>query len=109
MKMVKGIFRLINRFKYIIVVVIGIALVVFIDKNSMMKRMSYNRDIKSLQEEINKFTTEFRRDSAMVVKLKTDPQAIRNIARERYFMKQDDEDIFVLSDEVKNTQTLETE
>jgi cell division protein FtsB len=29
------------------------------------------------------------------------PKAIEKIARERYFMKADDEDVFVLSDDVK--------
>ena len=32
-------------------------------------------------------------------KLDSDPKAIEKIARERYFMKADDEDIFVLSDD----------
>ena len=31
------------------------------------------------------------------------PSAITKIARERYFMKADDEDIFVLSDELPTT------
>ena len=31
--------------------------------------------------------------------LNTNPDAIAKIARERYFMKADDEDIFVLSDD----------
>ena len=36
--------------------------------------------------------------------LDSDPNAMRKIARERYFMKADDEDIFVLSDDPR-TQT----
>jgi putative septum formation initiator-related protein len=31
--------------------------------------------------------------------LKRDPKAVARIARERYFMKADNEDIFVLSDD----------
>ena len=38
--------------------------------------------------------------------LETNPKAIEKIARERYFMKADDEDIFVLSDD---QQLYETE
>ena len=34
--------------------------------------------------------------------LDSDPKAIEKIARERYFMKTDDEDIFVLSDDNLN-------
>jgi len=36
--------------------------------------------------------------------LRRDPKAIEKIARERYFMKTDDEDIYVLSDDEKPTQ-----
>ena len=36
--------------------------------------------------------------------LDSNPKAIEKIARERYFMKADDEDIFVLSDD-QNTLT----
>lgn len=90
---------MLNKFKYIIVIVVGIALVVFLDKNSMMKRISLNSDISELRSEIQKYTAAFKRDSAVVVKLKTDPQAIRDVARRQYYMKQDDEEIFVLSDD----------
>ena len=36
--------------------------------------------------------------------LKTDPKAIARVARERYFMKADNEDIFVLSDDEHQTE-----
>ena len=36
--------------------------------------------------------------------LKTDPKAIARVARERYFMKADNEDIFVLSDDEHSTE-----
>lgn len=104
MKPVKFFFRFLSRFKYGIVIVVGILLVVFIDKNSMMKRLAYSSEIQNMKEEIQKFTAQFRADSAMVVKLKTDPKAIRDIARKKYFMKQDDETIFVLSTDLNNEQ-----
>ena len=41
--------------------------------------------------------------------LEADPKAMEKIARERYFMKADDEDIFVLEDDPKNTNILSNE
>jgi cell division protein FtsB len=35
--------------------------------------------------------------------LDSDPKAIEKIARERYFMKEDNEDIFVFSDDQTST------
>ena len=43
-----------------------------------------------------------------VVVDKNDPKAMEKIARERYFMKADDEDIFVLSDDERSTNTFAT-
>ena len=34
--------------------------------------------------------------------MERNPEEVRKIARERYFMKAADEDIFVLSDEIKD-------
>ena len=39
--------------------------------------------------------------------MKTDPKAIERVAREDYFMKADDEDIFVLSDDQPKEKSLE--
>ena len=41
-------------------------------------------------------------------RLETDPKAIVEIARERYFMKADDEDIFVLRDDSQESTENET-
>ena len=55
--------------------------------------------INELQEETEKYNADFRRDQARIRELDRNPKAIEKIARERYFMKADDEDIFVLSDD----------
>lgn len=42
---------------------------------------------------------QYRHDSEMLKDIKRNPNAMAKIARQRYFMKADDEDIFVLSDD----------
>lgn len=103
MKVIHTILRLIGRSKYVIVIIIGSLIVVFLDENSFVKRMEYNTQISDLRAEIRKFSDQFKRDSAVVLRLKTDPKSIRDIARERYLMKEDDEEIFVLSDDKANS------
>ena len=85
--------------KYAVVTVIAIALVGFIDENSVWKHMKNQSRISDLQEEIARYTEQYKRDDAQVELLRRDPKAIQKIARERYFMKADNEDIFVLSDD----------
>lgn len=89
-----------SRFKYVIVIVLGVALITVLGENSMLQRYRYARQIADLEDEIERQDALFSQDSLRLVELERDPNAIRKIARERYFMKASDEDIFVFSDEV---------
>lgn len=84
-------------YKYLITIVIGVAYVGFFDENSFLQRIKYDMRISQLKEEIEKYETQNEADNVELKSLKQNPQTIRKIARERYFMKKDDEDIFVLS------------
>ena len=81
-------------FKYSVVCIIGILIVGFLDENSIWNHMKNLQRIDDL-----KYQAEFERDQAQIRELDKNPKAIEKIARERYFMKEDNEDIFVLSDD----------
>lgn len=98
-KFLKPFGRIISRYKYTITIVVCTAIVVFLDENSFLRRLEYNFQIRDLKAEIEKYNTEYERDSIRLYELKGNPKAITKVARERYFMKADDEDIFVLSDD----------
>lgn len=98
-KIASNIWNIIRQFKYIIVIVLGIAIVGFIDDNSFVQRMKYEYQIENLKAEIEEYTKEYEADSKRLRELNRNPNEISKIARERYFMKADDEDIFVLSDD----------
>ncbi len=100
MKLQKKTLKLLTRFKYIIVVVVGTLLITVIGENSMLQRFKYSRQIANLEDEIEKQDMKYVQDSLRLVELERNPEEIRKIARERYFMKASDEDIFVLSDEI---------
>lgn len=85
--------------KYMVVMVVGIVLIGFVGDNSIYAHLKYRQRIGELQEEIDKHIGDYQRDQARLRELETTPKAMERIARERYFMKADDEDIFVLSDD----------
>ena len=58
--------------------------------------------IGDLKAEIEKYNNQHEADSRQLNELRHHPQAIEKIARERYFMKADDEDIYILSDDEKS-------
>ena len=86
-------------FKYAVVAIIGGVIVGFLDENSFYSHFKNMQRISELQEETEKYNADYRRDQARIRELDRNPKAMEKIARERYFMKADDEDIFVLSDD----------
>lgn len=89
----------IKALKYIVVVLIGVVMIGFVDENSVWHHFVNRQKINELQDEIDRYTLQNEKDQAQIKELESNPKAIKKIARERYFMKADDEDIFVLSDD----------
>ena len=86
-------------FRYTVVCILGVLIVGFLDENSLWNHMKNRQRINELQEETAKYNAVYRRDQARIRELERNPKAMEKIARERFFMKADDEDIFVLSDD----------
>ncbi len=82
-----------------LVSLIAIVVIGFVDENSVWHHFQNKQKIDELEEEIQKYKAEHQRNSAQIKILESDPKAMEKIARERYFMKEDGEDIFVLSDD----------
>jgi cell division protein DivIC len=93
------ILSLLARYKYLIIIVVGVAFVGFIDDNSFLRFIEYNVQISDLKDQIKEYNDKNDASTARLRELDRNPKAIEKIARERYFMKADDEDIFVLSDD----------
>lgn len=112
MNRLKAVLKFIYRshsLKYAVVVVVAVAIVGFADENSVWNHMANKRKIDGLEREIADYRKQYERDQAKLRQLDRDPKAIEKIARERYFMKADDEDIFVLSDDVQFPQESDNE
>ncbi len=102
---------IIAHYKYLITIVLGTILVGFVDDNSFLQRIKYDMRISELKEEIDKYNKQTEVANEELRELAHNPRAIEKIARERYFMKADDEDIFVLRSDkyADNSTDLTTE
>jgi cell division protein FtsB len=85
--------------KYLLVVVVGGILVGFGGDNSIYAHLQNKQRINELQEDIDRHISEYERNQARIHELDANPKAMERIARERYFMKAADEDIFILKSE----------
>lgn len=99
----QSIWNFLSHFKYQTVILIGVVLVGFVDENSFWNRYQHQRQISSLNQEIRKYRDIYRNDTMQLFQLDHNPRSIEKIARERYFMKADDEDIFILSDDEQSS------
>ena len=91
--------NVIVHYKYYIVIILGALIVLVLDKNSVLHQIQLHSQIESLKDEITRYTEENKEATRRLRELERNPKAIEKIAREHYFMKADNEDIFVLSDD----------
>jgi cell division protein FtsB len=91
--------------KYIVVCVLGILVVGFLDNNSVLSHVNNLRRKGELKKEIELYNAQNKKNLERIDQLDRDPKAMEKIARERYFMKTEDEDIFVLSDDEGRSST----
>jgi cell division protein FtsB len=82
--------------KYVISVLVIFVFVVFIDENSVVKRVKLEREISSLKKEI-KYYQKLRDSSEKKLdNINSGKDELERIAREDYLMKKADEDIYLI-------------
>ena len=85
--------------KYVVVTILAVVLIGFVDENSVWHHIRNKQYISELEDEIKKYEELNQSNQDQIRELDSNPKAIEKIARERYFMKTDEEDIFVLSED----------
>ena len=59
--------------------------------------VSLNMKIDEANETLEEYVEQYKSDSVKIHEYETSVSGVRRIAREKFFMKQDDEDVYVLS------------
>ena len=112
MKGLKTLFAAVGRsrfLKYALVLMIGVLLVGFVGENSILSHIQNKAHISELDAEIGRYRQLYDADRQKMDRLDRDPKAIEEIARERYFMKHADEDIFVFNEGGAEIDTTDNE
>ena len=86
------------KFKYIIALAVFFVMTGFVGETSWVNRLKCKEDIARLENEIAEQRRQFKADSVQLLKMKSDPEMIRQVAHERYFMKTSDEDVYIIYD-----------
>lgn len=90
--------RLLQLFKnkYFVTALIFVGWLLFFDKNDILSQYEYKAELKSLQEEKDFYTKEITVIKRDLNELSTNLSTAEKFAREKYYMKKDNEDVFVI-------------
>ena len=86
------------RNKYLITFVVFLVWIFFIDTFDIITQIRMNNEFKQLKEQQEFYKAEIEKDSTKVYNLNNNPEEQERFARERFLMKKDNEDVFIVRD-----------
>lgn len=92
--------RFFGRYKYIITLLIFGVIIVFLDENSILRRMEVANETRNTRNEIEKYRKDFEESTLRLNELDADSNSIERIAREKYLMKKPNEDVYVFEEDL---------
>jgi cell division protein FtsB len=96
--------RLIDLFKnkFFLCTIAFVVWMVFFDKNDLLSQYQYHQEVSKLKEERDFYKTQNVKVAKDLDELTSDPQKLEKFAREKYLMRKDNEDVFVVVKEKKD-------
>ena len=80
----------------LIIIIAAILWITFLDKNSVILHIEREKNIATLQDSIQYYKKELARQKRHLDELQSDPRQMEKFIRERYNMKRDSEDIYII-------------
>jgi cell division protein FtsB len=81
--------------RYVIVLVFFAAWMLFLDNTSYMEHRVLNKQLDELEDNKKYYQEEIKKDEENI-KLLKNPDQIEKYAREKYYMKRDSEDVYII-------------
>lgn len=96
--------------RYFILTVSFAIWMIFFDQNSFFVHRELDKQIKLLEVDEQYYQEHFDKETEKLNQLNSNPAEIERIAREKHFLKKDDEDIFIIQQEkIEKPQNKENE
>jgi hypothetical protein len=90
--------------KFFIAIAVFAFVILIFDKNDLFTQMDRNRQLRELLQSKQYFMEQIAAEQAVLDNMKTNPGTLERYAREKYMMKRDNEDLYIIpenSPEVK--------
>ena len=82
--------------KYILTLLVLFIWVAFFDKNDIASQYKLSKQVHQLEEEKEYFINEIGKIKKDLYELTSNPKMLEKFAREKYLMKKDNEEVFVI-------------
>ena len=83
--------------KYLLAGTAFLVWIIFFDQNSMMLQFRKTRELNQLKKSEKTMTQQIEQTKYELQLLKTNPSTLERYAREKYMMRKDNEDLFVVT------------
>lgn len=80
---------------YVLVLTVFVVWMIFFDTNSLLIHLELKREIKKLEKQKEFLQEEIKKDKEVMERL-SDPEELEKFAREQYYLKKKDEEIFII-------------
>ncbi len=87
--------RLIIKNKYAFTFIVFFGWIALFDSNSLIDRVDYISNVKELEKDKKYYKNKITESENRLLELRTNKLNLEKFAREHYYMKKDNEDIFV--------------
>jgi cell division protein FtsB len=88
---------------YVLVLTVFVVWMTFFDTNSLLIHLELRREVKKLEKQKEFLKEEIAKDKKVIEKL-SDPEELEKFAREQYYLKKKNEEIYIIEyeDSLKN-------
>ena len=87
------------RNKYLVATVAFVVFIVFFDDRDLVSNFRHTRELKDLEKSQQYYQQEIAKTRQELKQLRTDAALLEKYAREKYLMKRDNEDVFLVKDQ----------
>jgi cell division protein DivIC len=87
------------RNKYLIATILFVVFIVFFDDRDLVSNFRHTRELRDLEKSRQYYQEEIAKTRQELKQLRTNAALLEKYAREKYLMKRDNEDIFLVKDQ----------
>ncbi len=91
----------VSSYKYIIVTVLFLVLIIFFDENSIVTHQQNKQRLQELLQQKEYYKERIKSDKQKLKDLNSGMKELEKFAREQYYMSKPDEDVFIVVEEKK--------